>query len=214
MRLARLLLRAFGPFTDAELDLGRADPSRPDLHLIYGPNEAGKSSALRAMTDLRFGIPQRSPDDFTHPFSQLRIGGVFEDEQGQAFGLMRRKGRGLTLSALDPASGEPMDPPEVAPALVQALTAGLDRDGARMGVVRWIAGSRVRCRDHGTRAAPRRGGHARADVGRADGRRTGRGPLRRHRLPAVACHARTPAGHSIARRRRAAHHASLNRPGG
>ena len=129
MRLARLLLRAFGPFTDAELDLGRADPSRPDLHLIYGPNEAGKSSALRAMTDLRFGIPQRSPDDFTHPFSQLRIGGVFEDEQGQPFGLMRRKGRGITLSALDPASGEPLDPPDVAPALVQALTAGLDRDG-------------------------------------------------------------------------------------
>ena len=129
MRLARLLLRAFGPFTDAELDLGRADPSRPDLHLIYGPNEAGKSSALRAMTDLRFGIPLRSPDDFTHPFSQLRIGGVFEDEQGQAFGLMRRKGRGVTLSALDPATGEPLDPPDVAPALVQALTAGLDRDG-------------------------------------------------------------------------------------
>ena len=53
MKLARLLLQAFGPFTDKTLDFA-ASPG--NLHLIYGPNEAGKSSALRAITDLRFGI--------------------------------------------------------------------------------------------------------------------------------------------------------------
>jgi len=129
MRLARLLLKAFGPFTEVELDLGLGDPARVDLHLIYGPNEAGKSSALRAMTDLRFGIPLRSPDDFLHPFAQLRVGGVFEDDQGRALGLLRRKGRGETLSAFDPATGEQADPPEVGREIVQALTGGLDREG-------------------------------------------------------------------------------------
>ncbi len=129
MRLVRLLLKAFGPFTDAELDLGPSDATGPDLHLIYGPNEAGKSSALRAMTDLRFGIPLRSPDDFLHPFSQMRIGGVFEDELGRAVALMRRKGRGATLSRFDPATGEPADPPEVGRDIEQALNGGLDREG-------------------------------------------------------------------------------------
>ena len=129
MRLARLLLKAFGPFTEVELDLGPSDPTRPDLHLIYGPNEAGKSSALRAMTDLRFGIPLRSPDDFLHPFAQMRIGGVFDDAQGRALALMRRKGRGDTLSAFDPATGGPADPPQVGREIEQALTGGLSREG-------------------------------------------------------------------------------------
>jgi DNA repair protein SbcC/Rad50 len=123
------MLKAFGPFTEVELDLGPGDPARPDLHLVYGPNEAGKSSALRAMTDLRFGIPLRSPDDFLHPFAQMRIGGIFEDDQGRALALMRRKGRGETLSACDSSSGEPGDPSRVGREIEQALTGGLDREG-------------------------------------------------------------------------------------
>ena len=44
MRFDKLLLRAFGPFTDRTLDFAAAAPA--GLHLIYGPNEAGKSSSL------------------------------------------------------------------------------------------------------------------------------------------------------------------------
>jgi len=46
------------------------------LHLIYGPNEAGKTSALRAVSHLLFGFPVRTPDDFVHPYDQLRVGAV------------------------------------------------------------------------------------------------------------------------------------------
>ena len=46
MKLLGLDLIAFGPFTDKRLDL--AD-GREGLHLVYGPNEAGKSSALRGI---------------------------------------------------------------------------------------------------------------------------------------------------------------------
>ena len=52
MKIRTLFLKAFGPFTDTTLDF--SGPA--GLHLIYGANEAGKSSALRAITDLRYGI--------------------------------------------------------------------------------------------------------------------------------------------------------------
>ena len=104
MRLTRLLLQAFGPFTNKAVDFS---VSPTDLHLIYGPNEAGKSSALRAMTDLRFGIPVRSPDDFVHAAGDLRIAGVFVDQAGQPIGLVRRKGRGATLARLNVDTEQP-----------------------------------------------------------------------------------------------------------
>ena len=124
MRLARLLLFAFGPFTSKTLDFSVGSSN---LHVIYGPNEAGKSSALRAMTDLRFGIPLRSPDDFVHPAGDLRIGGVFIDQTGRPVGLIRRKGRGTTLSGLDVRT-EQTDPGfTVDSRLERELTGGLDR---------------------------------------------------------------------------------------
>ena len=43
MRLARIELIRFGSFADVALDFKR----QPGLHLVYGPNEAGKSTALR-----------------------------------------------------------------------------------------------------------------------------------------------------------------------
>jgi len=124
MRLARLLLQAYGPFTDKELDFGGV----ADFHLVYGPNEAGKSSALRAMTDLRFGIPQRSPDNFVHSYGQLRIAAVVVDTQGGRIGLVRHKGRGATLSRFDPDMGATTATWEVGRDLELALTGGLDRE--------------------------------------------------------------------------------------
>lgn len=53
MRFKRLSIPAFGPFTDYNLALPASDH---DLHVIYGDNEAGKSSLLRAIRDLLFGI--------------------------------------------------------------------------------------------------------------------------------------------------------------
>ncbi len=128
MRLVQLLLHAFGPFTECALDFTDTGLGTPtDLHLIYGPNEAGKSSALRAMTDLRFGIPSQSLDGFIHSYKQLRISGVFRDDTGQTLGLARRKGQGPTLSRFDPATGNPLEPLAAGPELELALTGGLTR---------------------------------------------------------------------------------------
>ena len=45
MKILELRLTAFGPFTGRVLDLSSGNQG---LHVIFGPNEAGKSSALRA----------------------------------------------------------------------------------------------------------------------------------------------------------------------
>jgi exonuclease SbcC len=95
VKLLRLHLQAFGPFTDRWLDLGDGSVG---LHLVCGPNEAGKSSTLRALTALRHGIEMRSPDDFVHPHPAMRVGAVLLDRDGREVQVVRRKGRGQTLS--------------------------------------------------------------------------------------------------------------------
>jgi uncharacterized protein YhaN len=128
MKLLRLDLRAFGPFTDRTLDFPADGPA---LHLILGANEAGKSSALRALGDLRFGIPMRSSDNFLHPHPQMRIGAVFEAPAALGIGarlaLLRRKGHGQTLQRMDEASGAPLTEAALPAGLDAWLGAGLDR---------------------------------------------------------------------------------------
>ncbi|MDB5890595.1 MAG: hypothetical protein JWP47_1426 [Polaromonas sp.] len=122
MRLLELHLKAFGPFTDHVLPLGSGSQR---LVLVHGLNEAGKSSALRAIAGLRFGIDTRSPDRFVHDYAQMRVGGMFADAQGQIYSLMRRKGTGVTLKYADFSSGAQELAEPVPPAIARLLTAGL-----------------------------------------------------------------------------------------
>lgn len=123
MKIEKLFLTAFGPFTDRVLDF--AGPA--NFHLIYGPNEAGKSSALRAMGDLRFGIPTRSTDNFIHEHGRMLLAGVFADAAGERIALARRKGKGQTLLGADPTSGQPLANTPVAATIERALTGGMER---------------------------------------------------------------------------------------
>ena len=78
MRLARLDLTRYGKFTDAQLDFGTKPVGMPDLHVVYGPNEAGKSTAFAAYLDLLYGIAKASPYNYQHAYSSMQIGGVLE----------------------------------------------------------------------------------------------------------------------------------------
>ena len=98
MRFLRLDLLAYGPFTDATLDLSEGEPG---LHILCGPNEAGKSSTLRAIHGLLFGIPSRSADTFLHDGPSLRIGAVLQNGNNDELHFQRRKGTKDTL--LNPA---------------------------------------------------------------------------------------------------------------
>ncbi|MBV08835.1 YhaN family protein [Rubinisphaera sp.] len=88
MKILKLNLTAFGPFTNAELDLSAGNHG---LHIVYGPNEAGKSSSLRAITDLLYGIHSRTPDNFLHPYPRLRIGALLQHSDGSILEIVRRK---------------------------------------------------------------------------------------------------------------------------
>jgi uncharacterized protein YhaN len=98
MKLLEMRLMAYGPFTDLAVDLSAGNEG---LHVIYGPNEAGKSSALRALRHLLYGIPGQSADDFLHPYAKMRIGATIQAGNGQQLEFIRRKGRSNTLRAAD-----------------------------------------------------------------------------------------------------------------
>lgn len=97
MKLLELYLYAFGPFTDFTIDLSGG---KEGLHIIYGPNEAGKSSALRAITALFYGIPVQSSDNFIHEHKNLRVGSRIIHSDRSELIFTRRKGRKNTL--IDP----------------------------------------------------------------------------------------------------------------
>ena len=72
MRLERLDLTRYGKFTDQVVDFGPA--GTPDLHVIHGANEAGKSTFLKAWLDLLFRMEERSDMNFLHDYKSMQLG--------------------------------------------------------------------------------------------------------------------------------------------
>ena len=112
MRIDRLDLIAYGPFSDKSLNLS---DGAAGLHLIYGDNEAGKSTSLRALIAWLFGIPMRTNDNYLHPNPQLRIGGKLKLSGGAEIEFVRRKGKKGTL--LDPGTDDSLDDSILSPFL-------------------------------------------------------------------------------------------------
>ncbi|MFO0410535.1 MAG: AAA family ATPase, partial [Planctomycetota bacterium] len=79
MRFRRLDLTAYGHFTATSIDLSAGNHG---LHMIYGPNEAGKSTSLRALTVFLFDFPHSTDDNFLHDNKDLRVGAVLENRDG------------------------------------------------------------------------------------------------------------------------------------
>jgi uncharacterized protein YhaN len=119
MRINRLDLMAFGRFKEKTLDLSEGDLG---LHLIYGDNEAGKSTSLRALIDWLFGIQARTRYNFLHSNPQLRIGGELQLSDGEKIEFIRRKGNKDTLLkyGCDDSLDESL--------LVRFLPAGIDEN--------------------------------------------------------------------------------------
>jgi uncharacterized protein YhaN len=109
MRIQQVDLKAFGHFTDRRLHFD----GEPDLHIAFGPNEAGKSTLLRALRAALFGIPERTTDNNLHANANLRIGLALTASDGSHLAVMRRKARKNSLVRYEPASAEELS--EVVP---------------------------------------------------------------------------------------------------
>lgn len=93
MRLTELNLEKYGVFDQRGLTFGEAG-----LTVVFGANEAGKSTSLAAITDFLFGVPDRSPHAAIFGGDAIRIGAVLRSQSGQTLSLRRRKGRTKTLT--------------------------------------------------------------------------------------------------------------------
>lgn len=138
MRFERLELTAFGKFAGETLEFPAAEGG---LQVIYGDNEAGKSTTLRAIRSLLFGVPVQSSDTFVHAAKDIRIGAELSHGE-QRLRVVRRKGRTNTL--LTP-EGDALDDQVLTPFLQgvdQTLfdsMFGLDHESLRQGAQALLA---------------------------------------------------------------------------
>jgi len=108
MRIERLDLISYGPHRNLTLDL-RAPTG--GLVVVVGPNEAGKSTAMRALDALLFGIERGSPDHFGRGRETLRIGARIRSDAGHELEFIRQ---GLARTALTAPDGSPVSEVAVA----------------------------------------------------------------------------------------------------
>lgn len=121
MKLLRLNLLRFGPFENYVLDFHGGEQG---LHVVYGPNEAGKTSALRALRQALYGIDHNSADNFNNiAYPDLRVGATIQGHDGRVVDFIRRKGQKNTLRGADDESI--LDPAELANCLIGAEDDGL-----------------------------------------------------------------------------------------
>ncbi|KAB8122950.1 hypothetical protein D3W54_00395 [Komagataeibacter medellinensis] len=97
MRISELRIARYGAIASLNLDFGDGR----GLHVIHGPNEAGKSTCLAAIEDFLFGIPARSEAGEVFGKDKMRLGARVLLEDGEEFDLVRRKGNKNTLATPD-----------------------------------------------------------------------------------------------------------------
>jgi uncharacterized protein YhaN len=114
VRIREVHLRRFGHFTDERLELvpGTENAGTPGLHVIYGGNQAGKTTTLHAIRYGLYGIPDLRKDprtyDFLHAKPDLRIGMVIDSATGDQIAFTRRKKMGATCFDIDDVAEAPM----------------------------------------------------------------------------------------------------------
>ncbi len=104
MKINAFKLLAYGPFTNKVLDFSGSDFG---LHMVYGLNEAGKSTALRALIRLFYGFGHIVADDWLHDYNKLAVGASLNFLDGEVLNLSRYKRRKNDL--INDDTGEPFE---------------------------------------------------------------------------------------------------------
>jgi len=105
MRIDRLDLWRFGKFTDTTINFGEHQAGQPDLHIVYGPNEAGKSTLMAAYLDFLFGFHPKTPYNFKHANNVLKVGAVISiGEQATEYRRLKKNKDSLLDASDQPVS--------------------------------------------------------------------------------------------------------------
>jgi uncharacterized protein YhaN len=125
MKFERITLEKYGAVSAREIDLANT----AGLVVIYGSNEAGKSTLLCAIRDLLFGVPHTSPHGAIFGNNQMRIAATLRLADGSELALRRKKGR---------SPGDLVDENniQIPAGQMEAILSGMDRDrfGALFGL--------------------------------------------------------------------------------
>lgn len=94
MRIRSLSVQSVRPFEQCQLDFGGA----PALHILYGPNEAGKSTLLRLLIALLYGGRM---DEVLKGLSDrtFYLGGVLEGAKAPSLSIQRKRKRSQLVLA-------------------------------------------------------------------------------------------------------------------
>ncbi|MEM8812737.1 MAG: AAA family ATPase [Pseudomonadota bacterium] len=122
MRLERFDLTRYGRFTDYSLVFGSAPAGGSDFHVIYGANEAGKTTIRDAFLDLLFGIERRTRYGFLHAHDLMAIGAGLDLGEGAVDLVRIKRARDDLLDGTGRA---------LSPTLLDAALGGIDRAGYR-----------------------------------------------------------------------------------
>jgi uncharacterized protein YhaN len=109
MKFAKIRFEKIGPFDDTTLDFSKGHPG---LHIVYGSNEAGKSSALKYIEWFLFGIPNQIDDDYKHDYKYFLIESTILDSKNKLHTVKRTKiPRGKTFLDANNLDATPMFEP-------------------------------------------------------------------------------------------------------
>ncbi|MCW2925985.1 MAG: chromosome segregation protein [Thermoleophilia bacterium] len=107
MRVRALELRRFGHFEDAVLDFGEGR----GLHVVHGPNEAGKSTTLDALRYTLYGMPSggsREPKyDLLHKAGKIRTAIRLGLDDGGELAFARSRSTKASVHDIDTDAADP-----------------------------------------------------------------------------------------------------------
>ncbi len=116
MRVDRLDLHSYGALRGTQLDLTHPTEG---ITVVLGPNEAGKSTTMRALDAVLYGIERGSGDHFGNGRESLRVGALLRSTDGTTLDIIRQ---GLNKAPLVDVFGEP-----VAETALAAMLGNIDR---------------------------------------------------------------------------------------
>ena len=79
IRIEQLDLEFFGHFTNKQFDFGKSESDSADFHIIYGVNEAGKTTFMESYLRLLYGfLPRNEPYAFRHGRANLQVSALLQ----------------------------------------------------------------------------------------------------------------------------------------